>query len=90
MAPNIFHFGKPGKAELVPGMLFTIEPMLNVGTYRVEIDESDGWTACTRDRKSSAQFEHRSGSRLTASRFSPPRPRASSSRPTLERAVGGG
>lgn len=68
MAPNIFHFGKPGKGvELVPGMLFTIEPMLNVGTYRVEIDESDGWTARTRDRKSSAQFEHSVG--VTADGF---------------------
>ena len=68
MAPNIFHFGKPGKGvELVPGMLFTIEPMLNVGTYRVEIDESDGWTARTRDRKSSAQFEHSVG--VTADSF---------------------
>ncbi len=51
----------------MPGMLFTIEPMLNVGTYKVDIDEEDGWTARTRDRKSSAQFEHSVG--VTADGF---------------------
>lgn len=44
-APNIDHYGKPGKgALLVPGMVFTVEPMINVGTWKVFEDEDDGWT----------------------------------------------
>jgi methionyl aminopeptidase len=57
-APEIPHFGTRGKGKrLRPGMVFTIEPMINEGTWEVEI-QSDKWTALTRDRKLSAQFEH--------------------------------
>jgi len=57
-APNVMHFGRPGEGEkLVPGMLFTIEPMINAGGYAVKILH-DGWTAVTKDRSLSAQFEH--------------------------------
>ncbi|WP_066424948.1 type I methionyl aminopeptidase [Anabaena sp. 4-3] len=57
-APDIPHYGTRGKGKrLRPGMVFTIEPMINEGTYEVEM-LSDGWTAVTRDRKLSAQFEH--------------------------------
>jgi methionyl aminopeptidase len=59
--PNILHFGRPGEgAVLKPGMLFTIEPMINLGKPQVKI-LSDGWTAVTRDRSLSAQFEHTVG-----------------------------
>lgn len=52
------HFGKRGTGvPLVPGMVFTIEPMLNQGTWKVEVLD-DGWTAVTADRKLSAQWEH--------------------------------
>ena len=57
-APNVFHFGKPGKGEILrEGMFFTIEPMINLGRPEIKI-LSDGWTAVTRDRSLSAQFEH--------------------------------
>ena len=57
-APNVVHFGKPKRgAELKPGMIFTIEPMINLGKPDVKVLE-DGWTAVTRDRSLSAQFEH--------------------------------
>jgi methionyl aminopeptidase len=60
-SPSILHFGRPGTGpELRPGMFFTIEPMINAGRYEVKILE-DGWTAVTRDRKLSAQFEHTVG-----------------------------
>ena len=56
--PNVNHFGKAGTGMvLVPGMTFTIEPMINMGTYHVFIDEDDGWTVCTDDGKPSAQWE---------------------------------
>ncbi|QCE35003.1 type I methionyl aminopeptidase [Acetobacteraceae bacterium] len=59
--PNILHYGQPGTGvTLEAGMVFTIEPMLNLGTPRVKILD-DGWTAVTRDRKLSAQFEHMLG-----------------------------
>ncbi len=59
--PTILHFGNPGEGmELKPGMLFTIEPMINAGGYATKI-LSDGWTAVTRDRSLSAQFEHTIG-----------------------------
>nr|WP_294915297.1 type I methionyl aminopeptidase [uncultured Neokomagataea sp.] len=59
--PNILHYGKPGQGrELVAGMVFTIEPMLNLGRPDVKILD-DGWTAVTRDRSLSAQFEHMLG-----------------------------
>jgi methionyl aminopeptidase len=57
-APQIPHYGVVGKGKkLRKGMVFTIEPMINVGAYEVEI-LADGWTAVTADRKLSAQFEH--------------------------------
>jgi methionyl aminopeptidase len=59
--PNILHYGEPGEGlPLKPGMLFTIEPMINLGKPHVKI-LSDGWTAVTRDRSLSAQFEHSVG-----------------------------
>jgi methionyl aminopeptidase len=60
-APNIMHFGQPGEGvALEPGMFFTIEPMINAGGVDVKI-LSDGWTAVTKDRALSAQFEHSVG-----------------------------
>ncbi|HCF27833.1 MAG TPA: type I methionyl aminopeptidase [Cyanobacteria bacterium UBA11049] len=57
-APEIPHFGTRGKGKrLRAGMVFTIEPMINEGTWEVEV-LGDGWTALTRDRKLSAQCEH--------------------------------
>jgi methionyl aminopeptidase len=59
--PNILHYGIAGEGpELRPGMLFTIEPMINLGKAHVKV-LSDGWTAVTRDRELSAQFEHTVG-----------------------------
>jgi len=59
--PNILHYGRPGEGiELKPGMFFTVEPMINLGRPHVKI-LSDGWTAVTRDRSLSAQFEHSVG-----------------------------
>ena len=56
--PQVLHYGRPGTGEeLVPGMIFTIEPMINIG--RREIREMpDGWTIVTKDRSLSAQWEH--------------------------------
>jgi methionyl aminopeptidase len=60
-APNIPHYGDPGTGpELREGMFFTIEPMINAGRWEVKILK-DGWTAVTRDRSLSAQFEHSIG-----------------------------
>lgn len=57
-APNVLHYGKPGQGlELKEGMFFTIEPMINAGNWQVKLLE-DGWTAVTRDKSLSAQFEH--------------------------------
>ena len=59
--PNIIHVGRPGEGvPLKPGMIFTIEPMINLGKPHVKV-LSDGWTAVTRDRSLSAQFEHTVG-----------------------------
>lgn len=59
--PNVLHFGRRGEgAVLKPGMFFTIEPMVNVGRPEVKVLD-DGWTAVTRDRSLSAQFEHMVG-----------------------------
>jgi methionyl aminopeptidase len=59
--PNVLHYGKPGTGlELQEGMFFTIEPMINAGGHATKILE-DGWTAVTRDRSLSAQFEHTIG-----------------------------
>jgi methionyl aminopeptidase len=56
--PNILHFGRPGEGpKLKSGMFFTVEPMVNAGRPEVKILD-DGWTAVTRDRSLSAQFEH--------------------------------
>ena len=60
-APSVLHYGRPGEgAELREGMFFTIEPMLNLGGREVKV-LADGWTAVTRDRSLSAQFEHTVG-----------------------------
>ncbi len=60
-APNIMHFGQPGSGPVLrEGMFFTIEPMVNAGRYEVKVLK-DGWTAVTRDRSLSAQFEHSIG-----------------------------
>ena len=57
--PDVEHFGKKGTGMLlVPGMVFTIEPMINMGTWEVFIDEEDGWTVVTEDEQPSAQWEH--------------------------------
>ncbi|MFN3854369.1 MAG: type I methionyl aminopeptidase [Phreatobacter sp.] len=59
--PNIVHLGRPGEGSVLkPGMFFTIEPMINLGRPHVKV-LSDGWTAVTRDRSLSAQFEHAVG-----------------------------
>ena len=59
--PNILHYGRVGDGvEMKPGMFFTIEPMINLGRPQVKV-LSDGWTAVTRDRSLSAQFEHTVG-----------------------------
>lgn len=60
-APEVLHAGKHGTGvELRPGMIFTIEPMINIGKPHGKVLE-DGWTAVTRDRSLSAQFEHSIG-----------------------------
>jgi len=60
-APSILHYGQKGAGpRLVPGMFFTIEPMINAGGWQTKI-LSDGWTAVTKDRSLSAQFEHTLG-----------------------------
>lgn len=56
--PSVLHYGKPKTGTILePGMFFTIEPMINTGTYESKM-LTDGWTAVTRDRGLSAQFEH--------------------------------
>ena len=66
--PNVFHFGKPGTGEIMQeGMFFTIEPMINAGKAATIISKIDGWTATTRDKTLSAQFEHTIG--VTSSGF---------------------
>lgn len=57
--PDILHYGKKGSGMLlVPGMVFTIEPMVNMGDWHVFVDEDDGWTVVTEDELPSAQWEH--------------------------------
>jgi len=59
--PNVLHYGQAGEGlKLKPGMIFTVEPMINLGRPHVKL-LSDGWTAVTRDRSLSAQFEHTVG-----------------------------
>ncbi len=58
MPPSVLHFGEPGTGPILkPGMFFTIEPMINAGRKDTRV-LTDGWTAITRDRSLSAQFEH--------------------------------
>jgi len=60
-APNILHYGRANEGpEMRPGMIFTIEPMINLGRPHVKV-LSDGWTAVTRDRSLTAQYEHTIG-----------------------------
>ena len=60
-APDILNHGRPGEGlELRPGMFLTVEPIENAGRPNVKV-LSDGWTAVTRDRSLSAQFEHSVG-----------------------------
>ncbi|MBM3486117.1 MAG: type I methionyl aminopeptidase [Alphaproteobacteria bacterium] len=59
--PSILHFGRPGTGPvLYPGMFFTIEPMVNAGRYETKL-LADGWTAVTKDKSLSTQFEHSVG-----------------------------
>ncbi|WP_374243715.1 type I methionyl aminopeptidase [Zoogloea sp.] len=78
--PQVLHYGRPGTGiELKPGMIFTIEPMINAGKAAIS-ELPDGWTIVTRDRSLSAQWEHmvlvtETGVEvLTLSAGSPPRP----------------
>ena len=60
--PSILHYGKPSKGlKLQEGMFFTVEPMINIGRPETIISKFDGWTATTRDKSLSAQFEHTLG-----------------------------
>ena len=60
-APNILHYGRAGSGVVLrEGMIFTVEPMINAGKHGVKL-KSDGWTAVTKDRSLSAQFEHTVG-----------------------------
>ena len=79
--PQVLHYGKPGSGqELRPGMIFTIEPMINAGKAAIS-ELPDGWTIVTKDRSLSAQWEHtvlvsEDGAEvLTLSAGSPPIPR---------------
>ena len=59
--PSVLHYGNPGDGErLKPGMFFTIEPMINIGNWQVKTLK-DKWTAVTKDKSLSAQFEHTIG-----------------------------
>ncbi len=59
--PSVLHFGNPGEGlKLEEGMIFTIEPMINAGRWEIKL-LSDGWTAVTKDKSLSAQFEHSLG-----------------------------
>ncbi len=61
LPPNILHYGKKGEGmKLETGMIFTIEPMINEGVYNTKLLK-DGWTAVTKDKTLSAQFEHTVG-----------------------------
>jgi len=61
LPPNILHYGKKGEgAKLETGMIFTVEPMINEGVYNTKLLK-DGWTAVTKDKSLSAQFEHTIG-----------------------------
>ena len=61
MTPNILHYGKKGEGtKIETGMIFTVEPMINEGIYNTKLLK-DGWTAVTKDKSLSAQFEHTVG-----------------------------
>jgi methionyl aminopeptidase len=73
--PNIVHVGRPGEGTVLkPGMFFTVEPMINLGRPHVKV-LSDGWTAVTRDRSLSAQFEHTVGVTQSGVEIFTPSPR---------------
>jgi methionyl aminopeptidase len=73
--PNIVHVGRQGEGTLLkPGMFFTVEPMINLGRPHVKV-LADGWTAVTRDRSLSAQFEHTVGITKTGVEIFTPSPR---------------
>lgn len=60
--PQVLHYGERGEGgKILPGMFFTIEPMVNEGTDEVVVSEKDGWTAITADNMLSAQYEHTIG-----------------------------
>ena len=60
-SPNVLHYGKKGDGTILEeGMIFTIEPMINEGIYNTKLLK-DGWTAVTKDKSLSAQFEHTIG-----------------------------
>jgi methionyl aminopeptidase len=60
-SPSVLHYGEPGTGPVLrEGMFFTVEPMINAGRYEVKV-LADGWTAVTKDRSLSAQFEHTIG-----------------------------
>ena len=60
-APNILHYGKKGEGiKIKTGMIFTVEPMINEGSHYTKM-LNDGWTAVTKDKSLSAQFEHTIG-----------------------------
>ena len=59
--PNVLHYGEKGSGEKIKtGMIFTIEPMINYGNFETKT-LNDGWTAVTKDKSLSAQFEHTIG-----------------------------
>ena len=61
MEPNVLHYGEKGSGKKIKtGMIFTIEPMINYGNYETKT-LNDGWTAVTKDKSLSAQFEHTIG-----------------------------
>jgi len=60
--PSVLHYGKKNSGILLKeGMFFTIEPMINAGTFETLLSKHDGWTVTTRDKSLSAQFEHTIG-----------------------------
>lgn len=60
--PNVPHYGRRGDGEIIQeGMVFTIEPMVNAGDWRVFVSKLDGWTTTTKDKSLSAQYEHTLG-----------------------------
>ena len=79
-APSVLHFGNPGEGlVLQPGMIFTIEPMVNAGTWQVKL-KRDGWTVITRDRQLRRSSSIPSASPRTAAKCSPSHRRASTTR----------